>query len=155
VTQLIDRAELSAALGKSAPRQPAPPLGTTQLVERMAAPEPTRPAPVAPAPKAILDAFAETAAAASSLFEVSFESAKRTVGVPTTPAKAESPAPTAKAPRPIVEVEPEADSLALAVELAGAPEPTPDGLRIPLWLRDASGKRRRLTLSLRLEDEDT
>jgi hypothetical protein len=155
VTQLIDRAELSATLGKSAPRQPAPPLGTTQLVERMAAPEPVRPAPVAAAPKPGLDASADTAAAASSLFDVSFESAKRTVGVPSAPVKTETPAPSAKAPRAAVEVAPEADSLALAVELAGAPEPTPDGLRIPLWLRDASGKRRRLTLSLRLEDEDT
>jgi hypothetical protein len=47
----------------------------------------------------------------------------------------------------------DADS-GLAIEPAGPAQPTPDGLRIPLFVRDASGQRRKLTLSLRFESED-
>jgi hypothetical protein len=42
----------------------------------------------------------------------------------------------------------------LAIEPAGPATATPDGLRVPLIVRDASGKRRKLTLSLRFESED-
>jgi hypothetical protein len=87
-------------------------------------------------------------AEAESLFEGGFEAAKR-AGAP----KSARPG-AAKAPAAIA-VEADDAEAALAVEPAGPAVPTPDGLRIPLRVRDASGRQRKLTLSIRFESEDS
>jgi hypothetical protein len=138
-TQVLDRAAFEATLAK--PK--APPLGTTQLLERVVSPEDSQPG-VAAAPAT----FADTVAEAESLFEGGFEAAKR-AGAP----KSARPG-AAKAPAAIA-VEADDAEGALAVEPAGPAVPTPDGLRIPLRVRDASGRQRKLTLSLRFESEDS
>ncbi|MBM4384060.1 MAG: hypothetical protein FJ091_11900 [Deltaproteobacteria bacterium] len=137
VTQLIDRAAFEATLAK-----PAPPPGTTQLLERVVSLEDSQPGiEVAPAN------YEDPVAEAEALFDDEFEATKR--------AAAPISAPSAKrAPMPAVSLDAGEGDLALAIEPAGPALPAPGGLRIPLWLRDASGKRRKLTLSLRFESED-
>jgi len=143
VTQLIDRGAFEATLAK--PRA-ASPLGATQPLEHVVSPEDSQPnLSVAPA------TFADTVSAAESLFGASFEAAKRASAGPEASPQTARTAP-ARSAHPIVEIE-DADS-GLAIEPAGPAQPTPDGLRIPLFVRDASGRRRKLTLSLRLESED-
>ena len=98
--------------------------------------------------------FADAVSEAESLFESDFETAKRAAA----PAAAGAPRAAQKLasqPRPVVEISADASELALSIEPAGPAQPAPDGLRIPLWVRDASGKRRKLVLSLRLEGEDS
>jgi len=145
VTQVIDRAAFEAMTAKPAPV--APPLGTTQLLERIVTPEDSQPG-VAASPAT----FAETAAEAESLFEQSFESAKRATGAPAPARPATLRA--AAAPAVALEVDAEPDGAGFSIEPAGAPQVAPGGLRIPLAVRDASGKRHKLTLTLRFENED-
>lgn len=145
VTQLIDRAAFEATLTKPT----APPLGTTQLLERVVSPEDSQPGfEVPPA------MFADPVSEAESLFESDFETAKR-AAVPAAPAMPRAAQKLAPQPRPVVEISADDSELALTIEPAGPAQPAPDGLRIPLWIRDASGKRRKLVLSLRLEGEDS
>ncbi len=86
---------------------------------------------------------------AQSLFDAGFEAAKRAAA----PKAEAGKSPRAPA-RPSVALELEEDGAGIAIEPAGPALPAPDGLRIPLIVRDASGKRRKLTLSLRFESED-
>jgi hypothetical protein len=89
--------------------------------------------------------YADPVAEAEALFDDEFETAKR----------AHAPAPpSARASAAALSLDDADGGLALAIEPAGPAMPAPGGLRIPLWVRDASGKRRKLTLSLRLESED-
>jgi hypothetical protein len=135
VTQLIDRAAFEASLAK-----PASPAAAPQ--ERVVSPEDSQPGiQAAPA------TFAETVAETESLFDAGFAAAKR--------AASASPQPPASRAG-VALASPAADSAgaALAIEPAGPALPAPDGLRIPLFVRDASGKRRKLTLSLRFESAD-
>jgi hypothetical protein len=132
VTQLIDRAAFEATLAKPA----APPPGTTQLLERVVSPEDSQPGiEAAPA------TFADTVAEAEALFEDEFETTKQVA--------------TPRAKAPAVKLDAGEGDLALAIEPAGPAQPAPGGLRVPLWVRDSSGKRRKLTLSLRFESEDS
>jgi hypothetical protein len=154
-TQLIDRAELAAALAKPAAARETPPPGTTQLIERVVSAEDSRPdfeaATAIEVPARPDDpGFGETVDSAASLFESSFEAAKRS------PAGAQSATkrPLATAARAMVDVEPQADADGLAIELAGPPQAAPGGLRIALFVRGANGRRQRLVLTLRLEGED-
>jgi hypothetical protein len=135
-------------LGPALSAKPAPPPGVTQLIDRAAfeaslprsAPERTvNPEESQPGYDAAPATFADAAAQAESLFAAPFESAKRAA---------------APAPRAAVSVSAEEGDLALAIEPAGPALPAPGGLRIPLFVRDANGKRRKLTLSLRFESED-
>jgi hypothetical protein len=135
VTQLIDRAAFEASLAK-----PAAPASTA--TERVVSPEDSQPG-IQAAPATFADTVAET----ESLFDAGFESAKRAAGQRPAAATARSGAALA--------IEPEGGpDGALTIEPAGPASPTPDGVRIPLLVRDASGKRRKLTLSLRFESAD-
>jgi signal recognition particle receptor subunit beta len=143
VTQLIDRAAFEATLVK-----PRPPAGSAQPSERVVSPEDSQPGVSAPPAT-----FAETVSATESLFDAGFEAAKRAAaGAATGKPGARSVA--AQAPRTAVRVSAEEGDAGLAIEPAGPVQPAPDGLRIPLLVRDGSGKQRRLTLSLRFESED-
>jgi signal recognition particle receptor subunit beta len=146
---------------RPAPARPAPPPGVTQLIDRAAleehlarsataagegvvSPEDSQPGvPAAPA------TFADAVTEAQSLFDAGFEAAKRAAA----PNAEAGKSPRAPA-RPSVALELEEDGAGIAIEPAGPALPAPDGLRIPLIVRDASGKRRKLTLSLRFESED-
>jgi hypothetical protein len=141
VTQVIDRAAFEATLAKPAPE--AKPLGTTQLLERVVTPEDSQPGVAAPPAT-----FAETAADAEALFEESFETAKRAAP----PAASARPAP--KIPAAKLEVGGDTGASGLSLEPAGPAQVAPGGLRIPLSVRDASGRRTKLTLTLRFESED-
>jgi hypothetical protein len=139
VTQVLDRAAFEATLAKPAPT--APPLGTTQLLERIVTPEDSQPGVSAP-----LATFADTVSEAESLFEASFETAKRS------PAAAASARP---APKPVARLEAVAEAgAAFTIEPGGPAQAAPGGVRIPLVVRDGSGRRTALTLTLRLESED-
>jgi signal recognition particle receptor subunit beta len=145
------------------PSRPAPPPGVTQLIDRAAfeaslsAPAAKRPAamPVvspedsSPDLHAAPATFADTVAETESLFDAGFEAAKRRV--------AESHAATkaATGATPAISLDAGDGDVGLTIEPAGPALPAPNGLRIPLWVRDGSGKRRKLTLSLRLESEDS
>ncbi len=146
-----------------APARPAPPPGVTQLIDRAAfeaslsapAAKPLAAMPVvspedsSPDLHAAPATFADTVAETESLFDAGFQAAKRGV--------AEAP-PASKpvaARKPTISLDAGAGDVGLTLEPAGPALPAPDGLRIPLWVRDASGKRRKLTLSLRLESEDS
>jgi signal recognition particle receptor subunit beta len=135
VTQLIDRAAFEATL--TTPRS-APPLAAAQLLERVVSPEDSQP-DIAAAPAT----FADTALEAEALFDAGFEVAKRASATPARPARA------------VVEQGAANADSGLAIEPAGPAQLAPDGLRIPLFVRDASGQRRKLTLSLRFESEDS
>ena len=136
VTQLIDRAAFEATRTGDAT---VPPRGTTPLLERVVSPEDSQPdLNVAPA------TFADTAAATASLFDADFETAKSA----TVSAKSVSAQRARRVPLE------GSDDSGLAIEPAGPAQPAPDGLRIPLFVRDSRGKRRKLTLSLRFESED-
>jgi signal recognition particle receptor subunit beta len=136
---------------------PAPPPGVTQLIDRAAfeahlaaraegtvSAEDSQPGVAAPPAT-----FADTVAETQSLFDAGFEAARRAASAG--PAAPQSARPSA---RPAVALELEDDASGIAIEPAGPALPAPDGLRIPLVVRDASGKRRKLTLSLRFESED-
>jgi len=140
VTQVLDRAAFEATVAKPAI---APPPGTTQLLERVVTPEDSQPG-VSARPAT----FAETVSEAESVFEASFETAKRS------PAPATSGRPAPKAPVAKLEVAAEAGAAGFAIEPAGPPQVAPGGLRIPLAVRDASGRRTQLVLMLRFESED-
>ena len=145
VTQLIDRAAFEASLVKPV----APPFGTASSRERVVSPEDSQPDfEVQPA------TFADPVSQAEGLFESDFETAARATA-PAARLSAAKKLAAATAPAASVEITADASGLALQLEPAGPAQPTPDGLRIPLWLRDASGKRRKLVLSLRLEGEDS
>jgi signal recognition particle receptor subunit beta len=137
-TQLIDRAAFEATLAN--PAVPTP--GTTQSFERVVSLEDSQPG-IEAAPATYADPVAE----AEALFDDEFETTKR----------AHAPAPPSAAKRAAaasLSLDDGDGGLALAIEPAGPAMPAPGGLRIPLWVCDASGKRRKLTLSLRLESED-
>jgi signal recognition particle receptor subunit beta len=137
VTQLIDRGAFEATLARPRAAQPR---------EHVVSPEDSQPN-LAAAPAT----FAETVSEAESFFGASFEAAKRASTAPGESQKTARTAP-ARSTQPIVEID-DGDG-GLAIEPAGPAQPTPDGLRIPLLVRDANGRRRKLTLSLRLESED-
>jgi signal recognition particle receptor subunit beta len=135
VTQLIDRAALESAIAR--PR-------VAQRPEHIVSPEDSLPDMQA-APATFAEAVSET----ESLFDAGFEAVRRAVAAtPDAVKSAPHGAVTA------VALDPCDDDDALAIEPAGPAQPAPDGLRIPLFVRDASGRRRKLTLSLRLESED-
>jgi hypothetical protein len=145
VTQLIDRVAFEATLSKPT----APPLGTTQRRERVVSPENSQ-----PGYEVQQATFADAVSEAEALFEGNFETAKRAAA----PAAAGAPSAAQKLasqPRPVVEIRADTSELSLSIEPAGPAQPAPGGLRIPLWVRDASGKRRKLVLSLRLEGKDS
>jgi hypothetical protein len=145
VTQLIDRAAFEAT--HSSPRV-APPPGTSQLLEHVVSPEDSQPN-MAAAPATFVDTVLET----ESLFDASFEAAKRASTARPDAANSARPA-LLKPAKPSVELDAADADSGLAIEPAGPAQPTPDGLRIPLFVRDSSGQRRKLTLSLRFESED-
>ncbi len=151
-----------------APAGPAPPPGVTQLIDRAAfeasLAKPAAPRAVAPRPEHVVSpedsqadlqaspaTFADTVSAAESLFEANFETAKRSVSHAPNAAKKIA---AGTRPMPAIELEGADAAGGLTIEPAGPAQPAPDGLRIPLFVRDASGKRRKLTLSLRFESED-
>lgn len=155
------QARLAPSPAAAPAARPAPPPGVTQLIDRaafeasLAAPAakpvaamPTvSPEDSSPDLLAAPATFADTVAETESLFDAGFEAAKRSV--------ADAPAARPAAARPpAIALEAGDGDVGLAIEPAGPALPAPDGLRIPLWVRDASGKRRKLTLSLRLESED-
>ncbi len=141
VTQLIDRAAFEASLAKPV----AAPIGAKRA-ERIVSPEDSQ-ADLGAAPATFADAVSE----AESVFEADFETAKRSV----MPAASEAKKSAARAaPRATIQLGPDDGNNGLLIEPAGPAQPVPDGLRIPLFVRDASGKRRKLTLSLRFESED-
>ncbi len=155
----------------------APPPGVTQLIDQAAFEAARR---ARPAPEPVVSAedsqpgreasVAETVAAADALFEPSFEAATTSRVEAATTSRVEAAttsrveaattsrveaATTSRAkPRLGIEVDAGASDVGLVVEPAGPPRPSPDGLRIPLVVRDASGRRVKLTLSLKLEPED-
>jgi signal recognition particle receptor subunit beta len=137
VTQLIDRAAFEASLSRSGAGG-----------ERVVSPEDSQPDLQAPPAT-----FAETVSNTESLFEADFETAKRSV-VPSPSAAKKIAAATTPIALPAVDVESSDPDTTLAIEPAGPAQPAPGGLRIPLFVRDASGKRRKLTLALRFESED-
>ena len=141
VTQVLDRAAFEASLPRPAPI--APPLGTTQLLERVVSPEDSQPGVSAPPAT-----FAETVSETESVFEASFESVKRTAAAPA------AAKPAAKTPAAKIELAAEPEASGFAIEPAGPVQVAPGGLRIPLAVRDPSGRRTKLTLTLRFESED-
>ncbi|HEU4427553.1 MAG TPA: GTPase domain-containing protein [Myxococcota bacterium] len=142
VTQVLDRAAFEATIAKPAAAV-APPPGTTQLLERVVTPEDSQPGVSAPPAT-----FEETVSEAESVFEASFETAKRS------PATAAAAKPAPRAPTAKLEVAAEPGASGFAIEPAGPAQVAPGGLRIPFAVRDASGRRTQLTLTLRFESED-
>jgi hypothetical protein len=134
VTQVIERGAFESSRAEA--RRSAPPPGTTQLLDRVVAPEDSQPGDAA-APATYADPTAE----AASLFDDAFEAAKRSAAAPARKHPAATLAAAGGDPD-------------LAIEPAGPAQPAPDGLRIPLIVRDAGGQRRKLVLSLRFESED-
>jgi signal recognition particle receptor subunit beta len=136
------------APARQLPPMPQPPPGVTQLIDQAAFEASRR--TVRPPPEPVVSAedsqpgrepsVAATVAAADALFEPGFEAV--------TAVRAKSQ------PELGIEVDATSSDAGLVVEPAGPPLPAPDGLRIPLILRDPSGRRVKLTLSVKLESEE-
>ena len=130
-------------------RAPAAPPAATRVLDVAAAPERPRPAAPAPPPARALEPellgeadaeSAHAAAEAQSIFEPSFEAAQAELELEPEPEEPEAL------------VAPELPDEAFRVESAGPAAVAGEGtLRVPLVVRDESGRRRRLTLSLRLD----
>lgn len=134
-----EETEREAAAAPAAPVRPSSPPGTTQLLTRMAEPEPgpeLEPERDGLAPELLAGApevgeLAETAAAAEALFEPSFREATRAAAEPE----------LTLAPDPLLEVE----SLGVP-SLAG-----PTSVRVPVRVRDAKGRTREIAFRIEIE----